>query len=180
MSAIGAELRQGGWAMHRLMCFVVIGALAVVVCVVAAGPAVAAKGGNSANAHACQQGGFANRFDGESGRPFTNAGDCANNGAQGQPSAFLALDVSAPYPCTDTNDSCWGRLDAGGLADEAPWEVENASTHAQLASGNADSTGSVNDVILNLSCSAPAVVQISSTTSSNATISQLVETQGVC
>ena len=166
--------------MHRFGCLVVIGALAVAVGVVAAGPAMAAKGGNSDDAHACQQGGFANRFDGETGRPFTNAGDCANNGAQDRPSAFLAIDVSDSYPCTNTNDFCWGRLDAGGLADGASWEVENASTHTVLASGNADSAGSVNDVILNLPCSAPAVVKISSTTSLNATISHLVETQGVC
>ena len=32
--------------MHRFGCLVLIGALAVAVCVVAAGPAVAAKGGN--------------------------------------------------------------------------------------------------------------------------------------
>jgi hypothetical protein len=165
--------------MHRLSGLVVIGALAVAVGAVAAGPAAAAKGGNNDNAHACQQGGFANRFDGETGRPFTNVGDCANNGAQDQPSAFLGLDVSAPYPCTDTNDFCWGRLFAGGLAGGAMWQVVNSATHAVLASGNADSTGSVNGVILNLPCPAPAVVQISSTTS-NASISQLFEPQGVC
>jgi hypothetical protein len=166
--------------MHSLKCLVVIGALAVVVSVVVAGPAAGAKGGNNDNAHACQQGGFANRFDGETGRPFTNVGDCANNGAQDQPSAFLAIDVSDSYPCPNTNDFCWGRLAAAGLANGAIWKVENASTHALLASGKADSAGSVNDVILNLLCPAPAVVQISSTTSLNATISHLVETQGVC
>jgi hypothetical protein len=166
--------------MHSLKCLVVIGALAVAVSMVGAGPAFAVKGGNNDNAHACQQGGFANRFDGETGRPFTNAGDCANNGAQDQPSAFLALDVSDSYPCPNTNDFCWGRVDAGGLANGAIWKVENPSTHALLASGNADSTGSVNDVILNLPCPAPAVVQISSTTPSKATISRLVDPQGVC
>jgi hypothetical protein len=167
--------------MHRLRCLVTIGALAVVVSVVAAGPAVAAKGGNNDSAHACQQGGHESRFEAETGRPFKNAGDCASHGAKGLPSAFLALDVSdSPYPCTDTNDSCWGRLGAGGLADGASWEVENASTHAVLASGNADSAGSVNDVILNLPCPSAAVVQISSTTSSNAPFSQLVDPQGVC
>jgi len=41
--------------MHRLRYLVVIGALVVVLSVVAAGPAVAALGGNSDNAHACQQ-----------------------------------------------------------------------------------------------------------------------------
>ena len=166
--------------MRRLWCLVVIGVLAVAVSVVGAGPAAGAKGGNSNNAHACQQGGFANRFDAETGRPFTNAGDCANNGAKGQPSAFLDLDVSDSYPCADTNDSCWGRLTAGGLADRASWTIEDASTHIPLASGNADSAGSVDDVILNIPCPSPAVVQVSSTTSSNRPFSKLFEPRGVC
>jgi hypothetical protein len=157
-----------------------VGAFVVAVSVVAAGPALAAKGGNSDNAHVCQQGGFANRFDGETGLPFTNAGDCANNGAKDQPSAFLALDVSdSPYPCTNTDDFCWGRLAAGGLADGASWEVENASTHVVVASDHADSAGNVNDVILNLPCPS-FVVQISSTTSLSARLSQLGDPQGVC
>ena len=53
--------------MHSLKSLVVIGALAVAASMVGAGPAFAAKGGNNDNAHACQQGGFANRFDGETG-----------------------------------------------------------------------------------------------------------------
>jgi hypothetical protein len=60
-----------------------IGALAVVVRVVAASPAAAAKAGNSDNAHACQQGGHENRFEAETGNPFKNAGDRASHGAEG-------------------------------------------------------------------------------------------------
>ena len=58
--------------MRRLR-WLVIGALAVALSTVVAGPAVAAKGGNSDNAHACQQGGHENRFEAETGNPFKNA-----------------------------------------------------------------------------------------------------------
>jgi hypothetical protein len=69
--------------MHRLRCLVVIGALAVAVSVVGAGPAFAAKGGNSDNAHACQHGGHETLFEAETGDPFKNTGDCASHGAKG-------------------------------------------------------------------------------------------------
>jgi hypothetical protein len=67
---------------------VVIGVVAVAMSVVVAGPAAAAKGGNSENAHACKQGGHENRFEAETGRPFKNAGDCASHGAKGGGSPF--------------------------------------------------------------------------------------------
>jgi len=62
--------------MHRLRCLVVIGALAVAVSAVAAGPAVAAKGGNNDIAKACQHGGW------QGLGAFANQGDCVNDGAQ--------------------------------------------------------------------------------------------------
>jgi hypothetical protein len=65
--------------MHRLRCLVVIGALAVAVSVVAAGPAAAAKGGNDGIAKACQKGGW------QGLGTFANQGDCVNDGAQGRP-----------------------------------------------------------------------------------------------
>jgi Ca2+-binding RTX toxin-like protein len=65
--------------MHRLWCLVVIGALAVAVSVVGAGPAVAAKGGNNDAANVCQHGGW------KALRTFANQGDCINDGAQGSP-----------------------------------------------------------------------------------------------
>jgi hypothetical protein len=60
--------------MHRLRCLVVIGALAVAVSAVAAGHAVAAKGGNNDTAKQCQHGGWMGSFK--------NQGDCVNDGAQ--------------------------------------------------------------------------------------------------
>jgi hypothetical protein len=71
--------------MLRLRCLVVIGVVALAASTVVAGPAVAAKGGNSDNAHACQQGGHQSLLEAETGNPFKNAGDCVNDGAQGSP-----------------------------------------------------------------------------------------------
>ena len=69
--------------MHRLRGLVVIGALAVVVSVVAAGPAAAAKGGNNDTAKACQKGGWKTLVPDADGT-FANQGDCVNDGAQGR------------------------------------------------------------------------------------------------
>jgi hypothetical protein len=105
--------------MDRLKHALVVGALAVAVSVLAAGPAAAAKGGNSDNAHACQQGGHANRFEAETGMPFKNAGDCASHGAKGGTTTFLVIDPSS-YPCTDSTSgaTCWGRHFRGGPVSE--------------------------------------------------------------
>ena len=59
---------------------------------------MAAKGGNSDNAHACQQGGHEHRFEAETGRPFKNAGDCTSHGALGGASSLLVL-TNPSYPC---------------------------------------------------------------------------------
>ena len=110
------------------------GAVAVAVSAVAAGPAVAAKGGNSDNAHACQQGGHENRFEAETGNPFKNAGDCASHGAQGGATASLQL-ATGTYPCGAA--TCWGTLSGvrTGPASrrvliatgEAPWGTSSPS-----------------------------------------------------
>jgi hypothetical protein len=68
--------------MHRLRCLVVIGVLVVAVSVVGAAPAVAAKGGNSANAKLCQKGGWQNLFQSD-GSGFASEGDCVSYGAHG-------------------------------------------------------------------------------------------------
>jgi hypothetical protein len=68
--------------MHRLSCLVVIGALAAVVSVVAAGPAAAAKGGNNDTAKLCQKGTWKALLP-DAGGAFVNQGDCVNDGAQG-------------------------------------------------------------------------------------------------
>jgi hypothetical protein len=70
--------------MERLRCVLVTGMLAVVVGVVAAGPAVAAKGGNNDTAKACQHGGW-KTLGSAAGDAFANQGDCVNDGAQGSP-----------------------------------------------------------------------------------------------
>ena len=68
--------------MERLKCLFVVGALAVVVSVVGAGPAFAAKGGNNDTAKACQQGGWKTLVP-DAGGTFANQGDCVNDGAKG-------------------------------------------------------------------------------------------------
>ena len=95
--------------MHRLRCLVVIGAVAVAVAVsaVAAGPAVAAKGGNSETAHACQQGGHQTLVAAESPQvAFKNAGDCTSHGALGGSSVMLQLTTQS-YGC-GTGCTYWG------------------------------------------------------------------------
>jgi hypothetical protein len=61
----------------------VVGALAVAVGAVAAGPATAAKVGNSDSAKACQHGGWKTLVP-AGGGTFANQGDCVNDGAQGR------------------------------------------------------------------------------------------------
>src|SRR3954469_3678912 len=95
--------------MHRFRCLVVIGALAVAASMVVAGPAVAAKGGNSDTAHVCQQGGHEHMFEAETGRPFKNAGDCVSHAAMGGDDAELFID-----PCSPSTMPATSRLAAGG------------------------------------------------------------------
>ena len=68
--------------MHRLWYLVVIGALAVAVCMVGVDPAFAAKGGNNDTAKVCQHGGWKGLVS-DAGGVFVNQGDCVNDGAQG-------------------------------------------------------------------------------------------------
>jgi hypothetical protein len=102
--------------MHRLRCLVVIGVLAVAVSVVGAGPAVAAKGGNSDNAHACQQGGSGGLVAADTGLPFKNAGDCASPG--NDPSGLMGLVISMSfnpsYACA-FGPKCYGFVIGFGL-----------------------------------------------------------------
>jgi hypothetical protein len=131
--------------MERLRCVLGPALLAVAVCVVAAGPAVAAKGGNSDSAHACQQGGHESRFEAETGRPFRNAGDCASHGAQGGATSSLQILATPTYGCPPPQrGTCWGTVSGSGLQPNSQWNVRDASSGDIVASGTADSSGSVN------------------------------------
>jgi hypothetical protein len=134
--------------MGRVRGVLVAGALAVAVSVVVAGPAVAAKGGNSDTAHACQQGGHENRFEAETGRPFKNAGDCVSHAAKGGDDAQLFID---PVFASDCNN-CWGVLE-GDVSPNARWQVffSPMGTTNPFAWGRADNTGTV-IVNLDLPC----------------------------
>ena len=100
--------------MDRVRCLLVAAAVAVAVSVVAVGSALAARGGNSETAHACQKGGHEHRLDAATHKPFKNTGDCVNNGAKGEDSEYLFIDPS-PYPCPPPmTGACWARLRVRG------------------------------------------------------------------
>ena len=144
--------RLGGLLMRRLTWLVVTGALAVALSTVAAGPAGAAKGGNSDNAHACQQGGHENRFEAETGNPFKNAGACASHGAKGGATASLQL-ATGIYPCNA--GECWGTVSGSGLDPRADWTVTNQrGSGTQVASGKVDLNGNVAPTQAKLVCGA--------------------------
>jgi hypothetical protein len=96
--------------MHRLSRVVIIGVLAVAVGALAAGPATAAKGGNSDSAKACQHGGWKTLVP-AGGGTFANQGDCVNDGAQGRPPLLGSAGQAA---CADVGGSF--RTQKGGGA----------------------------------------------------------------
>ena len=138
--------------MHRHRCSVFIGALAVAVSTVVAGPAFAAKGGNSDNAHACQQGGHENLFHSETGNPFKNTGDCASHAGSGDAVTPLQIANSPTYSCGSA--SCWGVISAsGGLNEQSnsSWTV-TATEGPFSASGPVNPDGSITATKLNIPC----------------------------
>src|SRR3954465_9417166 len=124
---------------------------------VGGGPGGADKGGNSPNAHACQQGGHENRFEAETGNPFKNAGDCASHGAQGGAIASLQVlaDIHQIYRCPDRGVSvCWGSVSGSGLGpglDVLLVVIDVNGRFTEQTIGVTDATGSVSQK-LNLPC----------------------------
>src|SRR5436190_21510812 len=109
--------------MDRVRCLLVAAAVAVAVSVVAVGSALAARGGNSETAHACQKGGHEHRLDAATHRPFRNEGDCVNNGAKGEDSEYVYIDNTA-YPCASPmTGQCWGTLEGASLSAGEQWQV---------------------------------------------------------
>ena len=154
--------------MRRLGCFVVIGSLAATASAVVAGPAVAAKGGNSDNAHVCQQGGHQNQVAADHPElAFKNAGDCASHGAQGGALSSLQV-LPDTYQCLGSTGTCWGTVSGSGLRDG--WNATNADTGVPFRFGEVDATGSVSQP-LNLGCGGEiSSVQAFSETSAGKTI----------
>ena len=103
--------------MVRLKGLVVIGALAVAVSVVAAGPAAAAKGGNSVAAKICQKGGWRTLVPvtGDADA-FANQGDCVNDGAQGS----TPLGSAGQGACQQIGGSLRHSAHPRGLANTRP------------------------------------------------------------
>jgi hypothetical protein len=168
--AIGAGSRQGGSAMHRLTCLMVIGALAVVISAVAAGPAAAAKGGNSDNAHACQQGGHTNLFEVESGNPFTTLATAPAT----EPRAWRRRRWPSTFPTRPTHAPAafaGGHWSPRASRQEPAGRSRTRSATWWWYPGKANASGSV-DQILNVPCGATKfLVQVGSTTSTGAWIS---------
>ncbi len=130
------------------------GAVAVAVGAVAVGPAAAAKGGNSDNAHACQRGGHETRFEAETARPFKNAGDCASHAALGGATASLQL-ATGTYTCGGA--TCWGTLSASGLDPQADVFViatGEATAGNIVAQRQADANGTLAPTKVDLVCGA--------------------------
>ena len=157
----------------RLKCVLVAGTLAVAACGVAAGPAVAANGGNNDNAHACQQGGHESLFEAGTGNPFKNAGDCASHGGRGGTLRLLEIDPSRRTCDPVTTDICWGTIEGSGLGANTPWAVHVVGMTELWMTGNADANGNV-DVNLMLPCNVeiPAVWA-----TANPSPSEMIETE---
>ena len=103
------------------------------------------------NAHACQQGGHANRFDAETGNPFKNASDCASHGAMGGAASSLQI-LTGTYACSGgLGGTCWGTLSGSGLQPDLPWQVYDDNGGEVLQTGSPNADGSVSQQ-LNLPC----------------------------
>jgi hypothetical protein len=123
----------------------------VLVSVVAAGPAAAAKGGNSDAAHACRQGGHENRFEAETGNPFNNAGDCASHGAKG--GAFVTLQLTTETYGCGTGCTRWGYVNITGLSPDEDWFINtNGGMGYAVVVGKADANGNVTGYQAGLPC----------------------------
>src|SRR3954453_8749572 len=137
------EASVGGWAMGRVKRGLGGGIVAVAVSVVAAGPAVAAKGGNNDNAHACQQGGGAGLLD-ENEFAFKNAGDCASHGAKGSAYTGLSIDMSA-YDCGEgPHVTCYGTVNGSGMQPYQPVGVSLTFSDGSSGQQNLPADGNGN------------------------------------
>jgi hypothetical protein len=97
--------------MRRLRSLVLLGALALAVGAVAAGPAAAAKGGNNDTAKRCQKGGW-KMLTAQTGAPFANQGDCVNDGAHGLGAVPPSAGATA---CANLTGSVFTNVGSDGL-----------------------------------------------------------------
>ena len=114
--------------MERLKCLFAVGALAVVVSAVAAGPAAAAKGGNNDTAKACQQGGWQTLVP-NLGDRFANQGDCVNDGAKGSAPFGTAGHVVKVIGALDVEGNVATALHEGKVATRVGdlWQIDDAA-----------------------------------------------------
>lgn len=96
---------------------------------VVASPIAAAPGGNSANAHACQKGGWESLARAEDpGTAFSNQGECVSYGAQGgtivpyEPFVYNPV-VTANMARDESGVYCGTQITATGFAPETTYDA---------------------------------------------------------
>ena len=116
--------------MDRLEWLLLVGAVALVVAAMGAGPAAAAKGGNSQNAKLCQKGGFADLNDATTGLRFTSQDACVSYGAKGN--TYSSLRATDTVGC---GGGCWGTVSGSGLQ-PAPRSTSSSRPPHSLSSSS--------------------------------------------
>ena len=129
--------------MRRLRSLVLMGALALAVGAVAAGPAAAAKGGNNDAAKRCQKGGWKS-LTAQTGAPFANQGDCVNDGAHGLGEVPPPAGQTA---CANLPGSLFSNVESDGLLWTCTYPVppnpEMPSALADACASDGGKTGRV-------------------------------------
>ena len=95
-----------------------------------ANPGSHGRGGeqtNRYNAQGCQQGGHQARVEAETGRTFTNSGNCTSHTARGggltAASGQITLTGSSQYACATPGGQCWGILSVSGAPANATVQI---------------------------------------------------------
>ena len=139
--------------MNRLRFFLLAGVLALVVAALAAGPA-AAKGGNTDNVKRCQNGGWANLYNANTGLLFGNQGACIAYGAKGQAYAFLEV----VQEFTNCPAQCFGgSLSGFGLAPDTLVEVSSSFGSSSILKTDMNGNLDPENNFINLFCGATDV-----------------------
>jgi hypothetical protein len=94
------------YTLHRWGAAIAIAAASAIPVLAVAGTASAAPGGNSAGAHACQQGGYLN-LEGTDGTRFANVDACVSYAAHGGTLQALPPSISLAFTPTNSPNYCY-------------------------------------------------------------------------